>query len=282
MKHLEYLTFPHERDLYAESDLTLFKCAFKGDEDGESALKQAKNVRLESCVMDLRYPLWHCVGVDLFDCEMTEKCRAPLWYTSDVSVRDCDLRGVKALRECDGVSVTGTRIVSPEFGWRCRGVYMRECALESEYLFLGASGVRWDGVSFKGKYSFQYATDVVIENCTLDTKDAFWHARNVTVRDSVVNGEYLGWYSEGLTFVNCRLSGTQPLCCCRDLKLINCELADADLSFEYSDVEADIKGGIISVKNPRSGRVTADSIGEIILTADSVYPCDCRIEERNG
>ena len=37
-----------------------------------------------------------------------------------------------------------------------------------------------------------------------------------------------------------------------------------DLAFEYSDVEADIRGHILSVKNPRSGIITADSVGEII------------------
>ena len=51
---------------------------------------------------------------------------------------------------------------------------------------------------------------------------------------------------------------------CRNLKLVNCTMEDTDLSFEYSDVEADVKGHIISVKNPRSGVITADSVGEII------------------
>jgi len=37
-----------------------------------------------------------------------------------------------------------------------------------------------------------------------------------------------------------------------------------DLSFEYSSVEADIVGHIDSVKNPKSGHIVADSIGEII------------------
>ena len=45
---------------------------------------------------------------------------------------------------------------------------------------------------------------------------------------------------------------------------MNCTMEDTDLSFEYSDVEADVKGHIISVKNPRSGVITADSVGEII------------------
>ena len=40
---------------------------------------------------------------------------------------------------------------------------------------------------------------------------------------------------------------------------------DADLAFEYSEVEADVKGHIISVKNPKKGSITADSVGDIIM-----------------
>ncbi|MBO4934930.1 MAG: DUF3737 family protein [Clostridia bacterium] len=282
MKYIENQTFPHERDLYAADGVHLLSCAFDGEEDGESALKHAKNITAEKCFFNLRYPLWHCEDVRLRECVMTDKCRAALWYTRRGVIENCELGGIKALRECDEIEISASDIVSPEFGWRCRGVGMRDCRVESEYLFLGADGVSWSGVGFKGKYSFQYARGVEISNCTLDTKDAFWHAENVTVRDSVINGEYLGWYSDGLTLINCRINGTQPLCCCTNLKLINCEMTGADLAFEYSDVEADLRGNLVSVKNPRGGRITADRIGEIILTEDSVYPPLCEIAQRKA
>ena len=135
-------------------------------------------------------------------------------------------------------------------------------------------------MTFTGKYSFQYAQDVRISRSRLQTKDAFWHAKDVTVTDSVLNGEYLGWYSEGLTLIRCHIKGTQPLCYCKDLKLIDCTMEDCDLAFEYSDVEAEVRGGILSVKNPRSGRIVADRIGEVIRTADSVYPSEGVVIER--
>lgn len=119
-------------------------------------------------------------------------------------------------------------------------------------------------VDFKGKYSFQYIENAVLENCIFDTKDAFWHAKNVVVRDSVVKGEYLGWYSDNLVFDNCKITGTQPLCYCEKLKLINCEMENTDLSFEKSDVTAEILTPIDSVKNPRSGRIIAPEIGTLI------------------
>ena len=115
-----------------------------------------------------------------------------------------------------------------------------------------------------------------IIDSVLDTKDAFWHSKNVTVTDCELNGEYLGWYSEGLTLVNCHITGTQPLCYCKGLKLINCTTEGCDLAFEYSEVDAEIDGHILSVKNPASGRICADSIGEVILK-DSIIENNCEI-----
>ena len=59
-------------------------------------------------------------------------------------------------------------------------------------------------------------------------------------------------------------------------------LHDCDLAFEYSDVRADIRGGIDSIKNPRRGVIRADSVGEIIRTEDSVYPSRARILLNNA
>jgi hypothetical protein len=42
-------------------------------------------------------------------------------------------------------------------------------------------------------------------------------------------------------------------------------MVDCDLAFEKSDVEAEIVSDVLSIKNPRSGRITAESVGEIIM-----------------
>ena len=49
-------------------------------------------------------------------------------------------------------------------------------------------------------------------------------------------------------------------------------MSGTDLAFEYSDVNADIIGRVESVKNPRSGIITLDEVGEIITEAP-VEPC---------
>ena len=88
-------------------------------------------------------------------------------------------------------------------------------------------------------------------------------------------GEYLGWYSDGLTLENCDIYGTQPLCYCKNLTLKNCTMRGCDLAFEKSEVAAQINGSVMSVKNPLKGKITADSIGELVL--DKGYENACEI-----
>lgn len=265
-------TYDQERALYALRDARVVKCLFAGPADGESALKESKRIVAEDCDFSLRYPLWHAEDAEIVRARMTETCRAAMWYDQRLTLRDCQINGIKALRECGEVVVRGGGAVSPEFGWMCRNVNVEDFTVVSEYPFFMTRGMEIDRLRLKGKYSFQYVRDAVIRFSTLDTKDAFWHTENVTVTDSVVKGEYLGWYSRNLRLVRCEISGTQPLCYCKGLELIDCVMTNADLAFENSEVEATVKGGIDSVKNPIAGHIRADSIGELIL--DEYLPKD--------
>lgn len=262
-------TFPEERALYGSHGLHIRDCAFDGPADGESALKECTDITIQNCFFNLRYPCWHDVGLRIADSEMTQKCRAALWYSRNIEITGTKLHGIKALRECDDITIRDCDIISPEFGWSARGVCMEDTTAVSEYFMMRARNITFRNVRFQGKYSFQYIENAVFEACVLDTKDAFWHGKNVTVRNSVVKGEYLAWYSDGLTLENCKIIGTQPLCYCQNLTLRNCEMIDTDLAFEKSDVQADITTPVVSIKNPRSGCIRVPAVGEIILDDES-------------
>ncbi len=264
MKVVEYQTFDEERAFYGSDGVTVKACRFDGPADGESAFKESKNIIVDCCYWNLRYPFWHDVNLTIRDTELTEKCRAALWYSQDITIENSKLHGIKALRECADVTVRNTDIISPEFGWSVHRMRMENCKMAGEYVMMRSSLLQFKNVELVGKYSFQYITDSVFEHCVLQTKDAFWHAKNVVVKDSVVKGEYLAWYAENITFERCKIIGTQPLCYCKNLKLIDCEMIDADLSFEKSDVEATLTAPILSVKNPASGFIKAPAVGEII------------------
>ncbi|MBQ9783539.1 MAG: DUF3737 family protein, partial [Clostridia bacterium] len=63
----------------------------------------------------------------------------------------------------------------------------------------------------------------------------------------------------------------------KNLRLINCTTEDCDLAFEYSEVNAQIQGEILSVKNPKSGVIRAERIGQIIREG-SIMDTSCIIE----
>lgn len=271
------LSLGSERALYAIKNAEVENCSFAGAEDGESALKECRNIKVKNSVFELRYPLWHLKGGLIENCKMTENCRAALWYDDGVEIKNSVLGCIKALRECDNIKLSGCNIDSREFGWFCRGVEIKGGELVSEYPFLKCGNMRVEGLNMKAKYSFQYLENAVIEDSFLDTKDAFWHSRGVTVKNSVIKGEYLAWYSEGLKLINCKIIGTQPLCYAKGLVLENCEMQDTDLSFEYSEVQAVIKGDILSIKNPAGGCIKADNIGKIILDENKFSGAACKI-----
>ncbi len=271
-KLIEEQQFDEERSLYNLTNARVRDCVFAGPADGESVLKEARNVELENCQFSLRYPLWHVKGFKMHDCQMDDLTRAPIWYAQEGKITDSDIFGTKAVRECQNITLHNCTIESQEFGWKSQGITVTDSKLTSEYLFLDSRDVKLSQVQMQGKYSFQYMENLEIRNCDLDTKDAFWHSKNVTVVDSVVRGQYLGWFSENLTLIGCKIIGTQPLCYCRNLRLTDCTMEDCDLAFEYSDVHATIKGHVDSIRNPRSGVITVDSVGEVMM-ADAVMEC---------
>lgn len=257
--------FDEERALYRSKGLIIENCSFDGPADGESALKESTDIEVHNCFCNLRYPFWHDSNLKISGTVMTELCRAALWYSEHIEIINTKLHGIKVLRECSDVILKDCDIVSPEFCWSVSGMTMENCTAESEYFMMRSSDIDFRNVRFKGKYSFQYIENAVFNECVFDTKDAFWHGKNITVRNSIIKGEYLAWYSDGLTFENCKITGTQPFCWCKNLKLVNCEMHDTDLSFEKSEVQADITTHIESIKNPFSGRITAPSVSEIIM-----------------
>ena len=263
---IENQTFDEERALYGLKDLTVKNCRFDGPADGESAFKECRNIDVTGCFMNLRYPFWHVEKAKIADTNFTENCRAALWYDKDILIENSRLGGIKAIRECENISLKNCSVNSPEFAWKSQKLTIENVTIEeSEYPFFEIRDAKITGLKMKGKYSFQYDENIEITDSELNTKDAFWHTKNVTVKNSIVKSEYLGWYSENLTLINCRIIGTQPFCYCKNLVLKNCTMEECDLSFERSTVDVEVSGKIDSIKNPLAGKITADSIGQIIM-----------------
>ncbi len=276
MKKISNESFYEERPLYGIKDAELANCFFSSEQEGESAFKEASNISIIKTKFSMRYPFWHTRKFIINDSILDNLTRASIWYSCNGQVYNTKIDGVKCLRESDNILFDNCEIESAEFGWKCKDIKINKCSIISEYLFFDSKDIEINSLNMSGKYSFQYVDGMKIKNSELNTKDAFWHSNNVIVEDTIIRGEYLGWYSKNLTLINCTIIGTQPLCYSENLKMINCKMVNADLSFEYSSVNVDVNGDIDSIKNVRSGNITANSIGKII-NENSLYPVEVDI-----
>lgn len=281
MEHISGKEYGGERPLFASHDLYLENVTIHA---GESALKECTNIEAVGCRFEGKYPFWHVDGFVVKNCLFTEGARAALWYSRNLEMTDTLVEAPKMFREMDGIRLERVRIPdAQETLWHCRNVELKNVEVaHADYLFMHSENIRIEDYRQQGNYSFQYCKNVEIRNAVIDSKDAFWNTENVTVYDSELEGEYLGWHSKNLRLVNCKISGMQPLCYAHNLILENCTMADdCDLAFEYSSVEASVKSPVRSVKNPRTGSITAESYGEIILDENIKAPADCKIKVWN-
>lgn len=270
--------FGGERPLYNRHGLRLENVTIHA---GESSIKEGSDIEARHCRFEGKYVFWCCENFLAADCHFTEGARSSLWHSRGMELRDCLQEAPKMFRESEDIRLR--RVVMPhahETFWSCAGIDIEDVeAREADYIFMHCSDVRVRNFKLFGNYAFQHARNVVIRDSDLQSKDSLWESENVTVYDSFINGEYLGWHSRNLKLVRCRIGGTQPLCYIDGLVLEDCTFEpDADLALEYSDVQATIRGHVVSIKNPRSGHVRVESCGEVIRDANAKAPDDCVVE----
>lgn len=269
--------FGGERPLYRKKDLYLEDVVIR---PGESGLKETANITAVRCRFEGKYPLWECDGFVVKDSILTVGARSGLWYSRGGKLYNTIIDAPKTFRRMTGIKMRDCWIPGgSETFWDCSDIDVKDCQIErADYVFMHCENIVLENVKLQGNYGFQYAKNVVIKNCVLNSKDSFWEAENVEVYDSVINGEYLAWYSKNLKLVRCHITETQPLCYCEGLVMEDCTFgSDSDLAFEYSDVEATVKGHVVSIKNPRSGHIHVGSVGEIIIDENIKAPGDCKI-----
>lgn len=251
--------------------------------DGESPLKESKNIELNKSTFNWKYPLWYCKNIKVDNCKLTETARAGIWYTHNISMKDCNIEAPKTFRRASEITLENIAMPNAsETLWNCKNIKIKNLTAKGDYLAMNCENMQIDNLELHGNYAFDGAKNIEIKNSRLLTKDAFWNAENITVRDSNITGEYLGWNSKNLTFINCTLESLQGLCYIENLVLKNCKLINTTLAFEYSTVDAEIEGGVDSVLNPSGGIITADFIDELIIEKDKVDPNKTRIICRNG
>lgn len=275
MKELKQEKFRGERALFHCRDTRIADSVF---EDGESPLKESRNIELSGCMFRWKYPLWYAEDITATNCTWYETARAGVWYSRRVSVTDAIIQAPKNFRRCTGLSLENVQFTNAaETLWSCRGVHMKDVLARGDYFAMNCEDVEAEGLRLDGNYGFDGAKNVTIRSSKLLTKDAFWNTENVTVYDSFLSGEYLGWNAKNLTLVNCTVESLQGLCYIDNLVMKNCTLLDTTYAFEYSRMDAEVANRVDSVLNPASGVLRAAGIGKLILEPERIDPADTEI-----
>ena len=264
-----------ERSLFASCDLKISDCVF---ENGESPLKESRNIELDGTMFRWKYPLWYCNNVKVRDCTWFEMARAGVWYTEHFEAADSFIQAPKNFRRCHDLTLSDIVFTNAEETlWNCEDIKLSNITARGDYFAMNCTNIEADNLKLDGNYSFDGVKNAVIRNSRLLSKDAFWNSENITVYDSFISGEYLGWNSRNLTLIGCTIESLQGLCYIDNLVMKDCKLIDTTLAFEYSSVDASITSTVGSVFNPKEGTIKAPAIRELIVEKDIACPGKTRI-----
>lgn len=271
-KRIEKRSFEGERPLFQCQDATLESCVFL---EGESALKEGKRLALSSCRFTWKYPLWYGKGLRVEDCLFEENARAAFWYDEEVVVKNLVSRAPKGFRKIRGLTLEGAEFENgDETFWQVEDFSLSDVLSRSgQYFMMQCKRGKIARLALQGDYIFDGVEDLLVEDADIRGKDAFWNSKNVTLKRCRLRGQYLAWNAKNLTLIDCDVSSLQGLCYIDGLKMVNCTLGDSDLCFEYcQNVDADISGHVVSIKNPISGRIRAESVGQLLFDDPKIDP----------
>ena len=268
MEKLLNSTYEGERALFKGNNLEIDNCVFQ---NGESPLKESKNIVVKNSTFGWKYPLWYSKNVEVSNTTFEVMSRSGIWYTENITLNNCNIIAPKEFRRSKNITILDSEFKdATETLWNCENVTLKNVVAKGDYLLMNSKGVNIDNLTLNGNYVLDGAKDIVVKNSILNAKDSFWNCENVVVENTKIVGEYIGWNSKNVTFINCEIESHQGFCYMENLKLINCTLNNTDLAFEYSTVDAEINSRVDSIKNPTKGTIKCLGYDELILDDKSI------------
>ena len=120
MEKYRYGIYEGERALFKAKDVDIAYCTFQ---NGESPLKESRNVKLYETSFKWKYPLWYTKNVEIENCYMLDTARAGIWYTENLTAKNFVIKAPKAFRRCDKVRLENVTFYdASETMWNCNNV----------------------------------------------------------------------------------------------------------------------------------------------------------------
>lgn len=274
----KYLT--GERALFKSDGIKIRDSVFF---DGESPLKESSNIEIDQTIFKWKYPLWYCQNIKVENSTLLETARSGIWYSHHLVIKDSIIEAPKTFRQASNISLENVNMpFAYETFWNCHDIKLEQVQAHGDYFAMNSKDIIINNLNLTGNYCFDGCKNIEIHNSKLISKDAFWNCEDVVVYDSIVIGEYLAWNSKNITFINCIIESLQGLCYIENLKMANCKMINTTLAFENSTVDVNIISHIDSIMNPLSGKISALSIGELIMDKTKIDPSKTKIITNNS
>lgn len=259
-----------ERALFRKSGLLIEDCYFH---DGESPLKEGKNLKVKKCTFGYKYPLWYGKGHLVENSKFLEMARSGIWYTDDSTFQNCDIIAPKLFRRCSNIVLKNLHFHdAKETLWSCNKVSLRDIKVENgDYFGKDSSNITVENLFIDGNYCFDGAKNIVVKDSVLHSKDAFWNCENVVLINCRIEGEYFAWNTKNIRLEHCHIVSHQGFCYMDNVSIVDSTIEDSDLIFEYcSNLDVSVRSKLLSVKNPTSGIIRSSGIEELIMNEDRI------------
>ena len=271
MKEIKQQSFKGERALFSSQDIIVENCSFS---DGESPLKESKNIKVIKSTFKWKYPLWYSENIECQNLILEEMARSGIWYTNHIKMENCAFFCPKTFRRSSNIILNNCQMPNAkETLWNCKNIKISNTVVKGDYFGINSENIEMDNVHLDGNYLFDGSKNIVVRNSVLNSKDSFWNCENVEIINCTIIGEYIGWNSKNVTLINCHIESHQGFCYMDNVKLIQCELTNSDLCFEYcTNIDADIITSVDSIKNPYSGIIRVKDVKKLIMDDKFIDP----------
>ena len=189
MKEIKQEFLTGERALFQGHDLRITDTIF---DDGESPLKESRNIELYGSMFKWKYPLWYSENITVKNCTWFEMARAGVWYTGNMTVTDLTLYGNYSFDGAKNVEIHNSRLLSKDAFWNSENVTVYDSFISGEYLGWNAKNLTLINCTVESLQGMCYIENLVMKNCHLiNTTLAFEYstvdAQIIGKIDSVLN-----------------------------------------------------------------------------------------------
>ena len=164
MKLIEKGTFEGERPLFRSFNLEIKNSEFL---QGESPIKESRNVKVYNCRFWSKYPFWHTKDIEINDSYFSEDSRAAIWYTSDIIMNNCKVDAPKIFRDAQNITINKTIMHTEETLWDCANIKITDSEFKGNYLLLHGADIELNNFKLDGNYSFQHVKKGIVRNCII-------------------------------------------------------------------------------------------------------------------